>query len=86
MVKQRFEPLTDIQIIKNLIALPFEQTSQDQCCSFDPLLPFVNFSNILEAVFVLIFFYQKITNPNCRHIKDSKTLLYEKAAGKMLIK
>ena len=29
----------------------------------------VNFTNILQVAFVLIYFCQKITNPNCKHIK-----------------
>jgi len=32
----------------------------------------VNFTNIFEAAFELIFFCQKITNPNCKHMKTLK--------------
>ncbi len=33
-----------------------------------------------------ILFQQKITKTNCKHIKASKTILYEKIAPKMLVK
>jgi hypothetical protein len=31
-------------------------------------------------------FAKKITNPNCKHIKPRKKLLYKKAARKILVK
>ena len=46
----------------------------------------VNFTNILRAAFSPISFCQKITNSNCQQIKVVKTLLYKKAARKILVK
>jgi len=40
----------------------------------------------LRGAFPPFYFHQKITNPNCKHIKASKTLSYKKAAFKMLVK
>jgi len=39
-----------------------------------------NVINILRAAFVPIFFYKKITKPNCKREKLRKALLYKKAA------
>ena len=46
----------------------------------------VNFTNNLRAAFESIFFRIKITNLNVSTEKLHKTLLYEKAAPKMLVK
>jgi len=35
------------------------------------LTPIVNFTNILRVAFALIFFRQKITNPNCKKKKGT---------------
>jgi hypothetical protein len=44
--------------------------------SFCHQLPGVNFTNILLAAFAPKAFHQKITNPNCKHIKGcQRTLL-----------
>jgi hypothetical protein len=43
----------------------------------------VNYTNILRSAFAPIFFPQKITNPNCKHLKALK---YEKVVRKMLVK
>jgi hypothetical protein len=48
--------------------------------------PSVNFTNILWAAFAPKSFCQKITNPNCKHIKAAQKLSYEKAARKILVK
>ncbi len=49
----------------------------DISCQF--LLPGVNFTNILRATFVPKSFCQKITNPNCNHIKAvQKTFVHKK--------
>ncbi len=47
------------------------------------ILSGVNFTNILWAAFAPKSFRQKITNPNCKHIKE---LWYEKIACKILVK
>jgi hypothetical protein len=39
----------------------------------------VNFINMLQAAFALIFFYQKITKPNCNKRKVCKINFYKKA-------
>ncbi len=43
------------------------------------------FHQYFTSSFLLVFFSQKITNPNGRHIRASQTLLYKKAAQKMLV-
>jgi hypothetical protein len=48
--------------------------------------PGVNFTNILWAAFAPKSFRQKITNPNCKHIKAAQKIFYEKAAHKILVK
>ncbi len=48
--------------------------------------PSVNFTNILWAAFAPESFCQKITNPNCKHIKATQKLLCAKAARKILVK
>jgi len=40
----------------------------------------VNFTNILQTAFVPISLHQKMTNPNCKHIKSAKK------HSKMLVK
>jgi hypothetical protein len=52
----------------------------------DCITPGVNFTNILRAVYALIFLHQKSTNLNCKYKKLNLKLLYEKAASKMLVK
>jgi hypothetical protein len=54
--------------------------------NYQSLLTSVNFTNILSAAFAPKTFCQKITNPNCKHIKAGKNLLYEKSARKILVK
>ncbi len=46
----------------------------------------VNFTNFLWAAFAPKSFRQKITNPNCNHIKVAQKLSYKKAAHKILLK
>jgi len=46
----------------------------------------VNFINILQAAFALLFFCQKIQSQTVSKEKLLKTLLYEKVALKMLMK
>ena len=46
----------------------------------------VNFTNMLRAVFSPTSFLQKITNTNGKYRKAAKTLLYEEAAHKILVK
>jgi hypothetical protein len=54
--------------------------------SFITLTPGVNFTNILGAAFAPKSFHQKITNPNCKHIKDAQKTVVQKAARKILVK
>jgi hypothetical protein len=49
------------------------------------LTPKVNFTNILQAAFVLIFFCQKLQNQTVSREKLHKTLSYKKAARKLLV-
>jgi hypothetical protein len=51
-----------------------------------PFRPGVNFTNILRAAFAPKSICQKITNPNCKHIKAAQKLLYKKSAHKILVK
>ncbi len=44
------------------------------------------FTNILWAAFVPKSFCQKITNPNCKHIKAAQKTFVRKAASKILVK
>ena len=46
----------------------------------------VNFSNIIQAVFLPISFRQKLLTQTVSTEKLRKTLLFEKAAHKMLVK
>jgi hypothetical protein len=46
----------------------------------------VNFIKILQALFSLISFCQKVTKPNCNERKLCKALSYEKHTHKMLMK
>ncbi len=48
--------------------------------------PCVNFTNILWAAFAPKSFCQKITNPNCKHIKAAQKTFIQKAAHKILVK
>ena len=48
--------------------------------------PMVNFSNIIQAVFLPISFRQKLLTQTVSTEKLRKTLLFEKAAHKMLVK
>ena len=48
--------------------------------------PGVNFANNLQAVFLLIFFAKKLQTQTVSTEKLRKTLLYEKAAHKKLVK
>ncbi len=50
------------------------------------LPPGVNFTNILWAAFAPKSFRQKITNPNCKHIKGVQRIWFEKSACKILVK
>jgi hypothetical protein len=50
------------------------------------LPPGVNFTIILWAPFAPKSFCQKITNPNCKHIKAAQNLSYKKATHKILVK
>jgi len=54
------------------------------CKMLMKLTPTVNFTNILEAAFVLLC--QNITNPNFKNINILKNTFYEKAARKILVK
>ncbi len=56
----------------------------DISCQFLP--PGDNFTNILWAAFAPKSFRQKITNPNCKYIKDAQRTLVWKAAHKILVK
>jgi len=47
--------------------------------------PAVNFINNLRADFTPNFFQQKITNPNCKHMKDAHNTFVQKTAHKMLV-
>ncbi len=48
--------------------------------------PAVNFTNIVWAAFAPKSFHQKITNPNCKHIKAAQKTFVQKAARKMFMK
>jgi hypothetical protein len=48
-----------------------------KCCSAD-CHSGVNFTNILLAAFVPKSFCQKITNPNCKHIKGAQKTFVRK--------
>ncbi len=50
------------------------------------LIPSVNFTNILWAAIVPKSFCQKITNPNCEHIKACKKLSYKNLLANGLAK
>jgi len=42
------------------------------------LTPAVNFTNILQAAFGPISLQQKITNPNCKHMKAAQNTFVKK--------
>ena len=56
-----------------------------KCCSAD-CHSGVNFTNILLAAFAPKSLGQKITNPNCKHIKDAQKTFILKSAHKILVK
>ena len=41
----------------------------------------INCANILQAAFVPISFRQKITNPNCKHIKAAQNTFIQKSCS-----
>ncbi len=50
------------------------------------LTPVVNFTNILQAAFVLISLCQKMTNLNCEQIIAAQNTFVQKAASKVYVK
>jgi len=48
--------------------------------------PVIDFTNISQAAFELIFFCQKITSTNCRWRQAAQNSLYKKVPGKMWVK
>jgi hypothetical protein len=70
---------------KNALAY-YEKSQLTAVKSFITLATGVNFNNILWTAFAPKSCCQKITNPNCKHIKAAQKLSYEKAAHKILVK
>ncbi len=56
------------------------------CTRWGSSSPVVNFTNILQGALAPIFFFQKITKPNCKWWKAAQNTFVKKAARKMFVK
>ncbi len=75
---------------QNCVGIFFDRQTSQKLDKFsfreDQIHPVINFSNILLAAIVVMLFCQKITKPNFKQGKALKTLLFQKAFCKMLVK